>query len=76
VIVAEGAAGQRRYLLADGLGSIRQATDEAGAVVSYDEFDPYGNPLTPHVARSTPYGYTGEWWEEEVGAAPVAGEVV
>jgi YD repeat-containing protein len=66
VIVAENAAGQRRYLLADGLGSIRQATDEVGAVVSYDEFDPYGNPLTPHVARSTPYGYTGEWWEEEV----------
>jgi RHS repeat-associated protein len=36
-------------------------------VVSYDEFDPYGNPITQHMVRSTPYGYTGEWWEAEVG---------
>jgi hypothetical protein len=34
VIVAEK-AGEVRYLLSDGLGSIRQAVDETGAVVAY-----------------------------------------
>ena len=33
VIVAERASGDKRYLLGDGLGSIRQSVDEAGAVV-------------------------------------------
>jgi hypothetical protein len=44
VIVTEK-AGEVRYLLSDGLGSIRQAVDETGAVVAYSEFDPYGNPV-------------------------------
>lgn len=65
VIVAENAAGEVRYLLSDGLGSIRQAVDETGAVVAYQEFDPYGNPVSGN--GSEPYGYTGEWWQAEVG---------
>jgi RHS repeat-associated protein len=64
VIVAESAAGETRYLLSDGLGSVRQAIDETGAVVNYNEFDPYGNPVQ---YGSNPYGYTGEWWNSEVG---------
>jgi hypothetical protein len=47
VIVAENTEGETRYLLSDGLGSIRQVVDETGAVVDYNEFDPYGNPLHP-----------------------------
>ncbi len=35
VIMTESAEGEVRYLLSDGLGSIRQATDEAGEVVAY-----------------------------------------
>jgi RHS repeat-associated protein len=67
VIVAENTAGERRYLLADGLGSIRQGTDEAGAVVFYDEFDPYGNPaFTSYSLLPAPYAFTGEWWEAEI----------
>jgi RHS repeat-associated protein len=66
VIVAESAASERHYLLPDGLGSVRQGVDETGAVVAYHEYDPYGNPALP-AARSTPYGFTGEWWEAEVG---------
>jgi hypothetical protein len=45
VTVAESVAGERRYLLSDGLGSIRQAVDENGQVVAYHEFDPYGVPV-------------------------------
>jgi hypothetical protein len=47
VIVAESAEGEVRYLLGDGLGSVRQAVDETSAVVAYHKFDPYGKPLIP-----------------------------
>jgi len=60
VIVTENSAGERRYLLSDGLGSVRQAMNEAGAVVAYYEFDPYGNPVNN--TGGDPYGYTGEWY--------------
>jgi RHS repeat-associated protein len=63
VIVAESASGERRYLLSDGLGSARQATDESGQVVAYHEFDPYGVPMQD---GGDPYGFTGEWWEDQV----------
>jgi hypothetical protein len=58
VIVAESSTGETRYLLGDGLGSIRQAIDGTGAVVAYNEYDPYGNPVQ---SSSQPYGFTGEW---------------
>ncbi len=69
VIVTESAMGTIRYLLGDGLGSIRQAVDETGAVVAYQEFDPYGNPTRRSAAggQPSPYSFTGEWWENEVG---------
>jgi RHS repeat-associated protein len=66
-MMAENVVDETRYLLSDGLGSIRQVVDESGAVVDYNEFDPYGNPLTDHVSRIAPYGYTGEWWEDDLG---------
>ncbi|HEX9922181.1 MAG TPA: hypothetical protein VGD99_05930 [Anaerolineae bacterium] len=53
VIMAESAEGEVRYLLSDGLGSVRQAVDDNGAVVAYNEFDPYGNPVEN---SSEPYG--------------------
>jgi YD repeat-containing protein len=43
VMMTESATGTVRYLLSDGLGSVRQAVDEDAMVVSYKEFDPYGN---------------------------------
>ena len=68
IIVAESNSGETRYLLSDGLGSVRHAVDETAVVVSYKEFDPYGNPLpTAYSLLPTPYGFTGEWWEDEAG---------
>lgn len=64
VIMTESNTGEVRYLLSDGLGSVRQAVDETGAVVAYNEFDPYGNPVEN---GSEVYGFTGEWWQNEVG---------
>ncbi len=62
VIVTEK-AGETRYLLSDGLGSVRQAVDDNGSVVVYNEFDPYGNPVQND---SSPYGFTGEWWQDDI----------
>ncbi len=63
VIVTESAAGEIRYLLGDGLGSVRQAVDELGAVVAYNEYDPYGNP---YFLLPAPYAFTGEWWQDNL----------
>ena len=59
--MAESAEGDVRYLVSDGLGSVRQAVDESGALVAYHEFDPYGNPISNPQSPISPYGYTGEW---------------
>ena len=69
VIVTENTTGTVRYLLSDGLGSVRHAVDENAAIITYKEFDPYGNPIVnyPLSTIHSPYGYTGEWWEDEVG---------
>ena len=67
VSMAESSSGQIRYLLSDGLGSVRQAVDETGAVVAYHEFDPYGNPILNSSFLISNYGFTGEWWEDDVG---------
>jgi hypothetical protein len=66
--MAESAANEVRYLLSDGLGSIRQAVDDTSAVIAYHEFDPYGNPISNLQSPiSQPYSYTGEWWQADIG---------
>ena len=35
-----------------------------GTVIKYNDFDPYGTPIEN---GGDPYGYTGEWWEDELG---------
>ena len=45
LIVTESASGETRYLLSDGLGSVRHVVDEYAEIVSYQEFDPYGKPI-------------------------------
>jgi RHS repeat-associated protein len=63
VIVTQNESGERRYLLSDGLGSVRHVVDGTAQVVTYHEFDPYGNPMQN---GGSPYGYTGEWWQDEI----------
>ena len=52
------------YILADGLGSVRQAADGAGVVVSVREWTPYGEEVGGWRAG---LGYTGEWQDADVG---------
>ena len=52
------------YYLPDALGSVRQATDGAGAVVSAREWSPYGVEAGGAQAG---LGYTGEWYDAAVG---------
>ena len=67
LIATESATGTARYLLSDGLGSVRQAVDASTEVVAYKEFDSYGNPIVNSPLSLIHYGFTGEWWEDEVG---------
>ena len=43
VIATQNITGEWRYLLPDGLGSIRYVTSETGTIVSSQDFDRYGN---------------------------------
>jgi len=58
------ADGAWTYYLPDALGSVRQATDGAGAVVSAREWSPYGEELGGAQAG---LGYTGEWFDDGAG---------
>ena len=62
------------YYLPDALGSVRQAADSVGAVVSAREWSPYGIPLRAGgevvAAQGAPQaglGYTGEWFDDSTG---------
>jgi hypothetical protein len=72
--MAQNSAGQKVYLLSDGLGSIRQVISGT-TIVSQRDFDPYGNPITT-TTFSDPYGFTGDWWEKDVKLLHIAGKVV
>ena len=58
------ADGAWTYYLPDALGSVRQATDGAGAVVSAREWSPYGVEVGGAQAG---LGYTGECFDGDVG---------
>ena len=69
LMMTQNPNGNTRYLLSDGLGSVRHIVDETANLVSYREYDPYGNPLAPPFQRSNAqsfFAFTGEWWEDEV----------
>ncbi|MFQ6102579.1 MAG: RHS repeat domain-containing protein, partial [Anaerolineae bacterium] len=52
------------YHLPDALGSVRQAVDGAGAVTAAREWTLYGVEVG---AAQPGLGYTGEWWDAQVG---------
>jgi RHS repeat-associated protein len=63
-IIAQQQA-ERLYYMHDGLGSVRQLTDETGEIATNYAYDPFGMPLTAGGVYS-PYRYTGEAWDAEV----------
>ena len=49
------------YFLADALGSVRQLTDESGAVTLAQSYTPYGEAYSSEGSEASSYGFTGEW---------------
>jgi RHS repeat-associated protein len=62
VLILQDNGSETRYLLADGLGSVRAevVSDTVGAVTTYS---PYGNLLAQTGAGGTVYGFTGEQYD-------------
>ena len=48
------------YFLSDALGSVRQMTDQAGAITMSKSYDPYGAVAQTSGTGQSAYGYTGE----------------
>ncbi|MCB0117703.1 MAG: carboxypeptidase regulatory-like domain-containing protein, partial [Anaerolineales bacterium] len=48
------------YFLGDALGSVRQMTDQAGAITYVRNYDPYGVVSSTSGTSQTAYGFTGE----------------
>jgi RHS repeat-associated protein len=53
------------YSASDGLGSVRQRLDASGQVAAVNDYRPFGSPLAGE--GGSPYGFTGEWWEDDAG---------
>ena len=56
-----------QYFGADGLGSVRQLYNSSGQIIANHRYDPFGNTISQSGVGTSNYGFTGEWWENEVG---------
>jgi RHS repeat-associated protein len=61
------ADGSERWFMKDHLGSVRGLLDENGALVSWVDYDAYGNILGTPPADLEPLGYAGRFYIEELG---------
>jgi len=50
------------YFLGDALGSVRQLTNQGGAITYSRAYDPYGVVTSTSGTSETPYGYTNEYY--------------
>ncbi|MFZ2095373.1 MAG: SBBP repeat-containing protein, partial [Anaerolineales bacterium] len=65
-LYGEGRIGEKQpagwqYYTNDGLGSLRQLTDNTGAVTLAKGYEPYGEVLDSAGSSTSSFGYTGEW---------------
>jgi RHS repeat-associated protein len=61
------ASGNVTYLHHDRIGTTRQLTNTAGAVVGTSTYDPYGNLLFRTGSVASPLGFAGEYTDAETG---------
>ena len=59
--IAQQNAGGTDYFLPDALGSVRQLASIVGTVSRIQSYEPFGELLAANGARTTPYGFAGEW---------------
>lgn len=55
------------YYTRDHLGSIREVTNSAGAVVARYDYDPYGNRVVLSGVMNFDFGYTGHYYHAQSG---------
>ncbi len=55
-----------QYFLGDALGSVRQLTNQSGAITYARVYDPYGVVTQTSGAAQTAYGYTGEFTSNDM----------
>lgn len=60
-------AGNKRWLAADGQGSIVSVTNSGGATLAINTYDEYGIPATTSDAYAGRFRYTGQQWIPELG---------
>jgi len=60
LISMDSADANSYYYHYDGLGSTRQLTDSAGAVIVSYMYDGFGNLIASSGTSDNPYGFTGE----------------
>ena len=58
--ISQQSGNASEYFLGDALGSVRQLTDQAGAITYAASYDPYGVVTQSSGAGQSAYGYTGE----------------
>ena len=61
--------GVARYLTRDHLGSVREVTDAAGAVVTRNDYDPYGRLTRVTGSEDSRFGFTGHMVHAPSGLA-------
>ncbi len=54
------------YFLGDALGSVRQLTNNSGAITYASAYDPYGVATQAYGASQTAYGFTGEYTSNDL----------
>jgi len=62
-----GQAGTRYFYLHDRLGSVRQVINSYGSVVKYATFEPFGESIESGGSLEDPFGFTGQYFDEEIG---------
>jgi RHS repeat-associated protein len=55
------------YLHTDLIGSVRATTDETGATLGTQTFTEFGSPLSSTGSTGTPFGFTGNWTDQDTG---------
>lgn len=58
--ISQQSGGTSEYFLGDALGSVRQLTNQAGAISFAQNYDPYGVVTQTSGSSHTDYGFTGE----------------
>jgi RHS repeat-associated protein len=65
--IAEERGGEWAYALPDHRGSVRQWADDAGDVTYAGGYTPYGVELWQAGSTESAWGFTGEWWDADLG---------